>query len=51
MKKFAFALTAAALFSGALLADAAPAGASDCSKALRMGGAKAFFACIERDKH
>ena len=45
MKKFVFALTAVALLAGT------PVGASDCSKALSTGGAKAFFACIERDKH
>jgi len=41
----------ATLSALALLATAAPAGASDCSKALSMGGAKAFFACIERDRN
>ncbi len=43
--------TLATLTALVLLAAAAPAGASDCSKALSIGGAKAFFACIERDRN
>ncbi len=47
MKIIASLLATIAVLSAAV----APASAADCTKALSKGGAKAFFACLDRERN